>query len=186
MGDSHFDVAFICTGNRFRSPLAAALLSAETERLPVTTSSLGIVDLRSSTALPEALDVAGSFGLDLSEHRTRCISEVDLESVDLVLGFERAHVHAATVDGHARIEHTFTLPELVELLQAVRQPLQTSTVVERARGRIEAAHALRPPVFRSRRVSEIPDPLGRSASAQRRIAEEVRDFVSRLAAMLFR
>jgi protein-tyrosine phosphatase len=186
VADSHFDVAFVCTGNRFRSPLAAALLSAETDGLPLRTSSFGIVDLRSSTALPEALDVAESFGLDLSEHRTRCVTDADLEHVDLVLGFERTHVHSATVDGHAPIEHTFTLPELVELLQEVRQPLQASAAVERARGRIEAAHALRPPGFRSRRVPEIGDPLGRSASAQRRIAEEVRDLVSRLGAMLFR
>lgn len=183
---SYLDVAFVCTGNRFRSPLAAALLAARTADLPVRTSSVGVLDLGSATVLPEAVRLACSFGVDLSGHRTRCLNDVNLEPFDLILAFEWTHVHAAIVDGRARIERTFTLPELVGLLPGIATGSKAPSVpVERARGLIEAAHSLRPPGFRSSRMPEIPDPLGRPSTAQRRIAEEVRGLVNELAAMLF-
>jgi protein-tyrosine phosphatase len=184
--DTYFDVAFVCTGNRFRSPLAAALLSARTDGLPVRTSSVGILDLGSTTVLPEADRLGRSFGVVLSEHRTRSLNDVNLEPLDLVLAFEWTHVHAAIVDGRARIEQTFTLPELVGLLERLpRAPGAQSVPVVEARARVEAAHSLRPPGFRRTRSPEIPDPLGRSPSAQRRIGEEVRVLVDRLSRMLF-
>jgi protein-tyrosine-phosphatase len=183
---TYFDVAFVCTGNRFRSPLAAALLSARTDDLPVRTSSVGILDLGSTPALPEAVRLARSFGVDLSGHRTRCLSDVNLESLELVLAFEWTHVHAAIVDGHARIDRTFTLPELVGLLERLpRASGPQSVPVVQARARVEAAHSLRPRDFTRRRSPEIPDPLGRPPSEQRRIAEEVRVLVDGLSRMLF-
>ena len=183
---TYFDVAFVCTGNRFRSPLAAALLTARTADLPVRTSSVGILDLGSTTVLPEAVRLGSSFGVDLSGHRTRCLNDVNLEAFDLVLAFEWTHVHAAIVDGRARIEQTFTLPELVGLLEKLPHASGAQSVpVVQARARVEAAHSLRPPGFRRRRSPEIPDPLGRSPSAQRRIAEEVRVLVDGLSRMLF-
>lgn len=183
---TYFDVAFVCTGNRFRSPLAAALMAARTDDLPVRTSSVGVLDLGSTTVLPEADRLARSFGVDLSGHRTRCLNDANLESFDLVLAFEWTQVHAAIVDGGARIERTFTLPELVGLLERLPHgPEAHSTPVLQARARVEAAHSLRPPDFRRTRSPEIPDPLWRSSSAQRRIAEEVRMLVDDLSRLLF-
>jgi protein-tyrosine phosphatase len=179
------DIAFVCTGNRFRSPLAAALLAEETKDLPVAIASLGTLDLGAVPALPEAIELARSYGLDLSDHHSRNIAEVDLEPYDLVLGFEHVHVAGAVVDGGARVERTFTLPELVDLLDAIPGPPLQPEAVERARVRIRQAHAARPPDFRARAVPEIADPLGQTPPRQRETAGELRDLVIHLAKRLF-
>jgi protein-tyrosine phosphatase len=179
------DVAFICTGNRFRSPLAAALLAAQTDGSSVRASSAGILDLRATPALPEAVELGKRYGVDLSDHRTRCISTLNLAPFDLVLGFERTHVHAATVEGGASIERTFTLPELVALLRAVEDPTSRPVAAEQARERVKQANVQRPPGFRLKPIPELVDPIGRPPAVQRRIAEELRELIIALCALLF-
>ena len=136
-------------------------------------------------ALPEAIELATATGLDLSNHRARQLADVELSASDLVLGFERMHVRAAVVDGFAPIERTFTLPELVELLESIPEPSSRHDPVEQARNRIAQAHGLRSPDFRSSAVAEIADPLGRTAREQRRTAHELQELVGRLARALF-
>lgn len=179
-------VAFVCTGNRFRSPLAAALFAAGAgaEEVPLQVASLGTLELGPVPALPEALEVARSMGVDLSRHRARTVAGSNLERFELVLGFERAHVAAAVVDGGADRARTFTLPELVDLLEVIPDPPPGGPPHERARLRIREAHAARPPE-RNRPVPELADPLGRSPRAQREIANELRGLVSTLTQRLF-
>ena len=110
-----FEVVFVCSGNRFRSPLAEASLSQLTRGIPVRVTSVGTLDLGPKPVLSEALTLGRSLGLDLSEHRARALSGGSLEEADLVIGFERAHVSMAVVEAGARPERTFTMPELVEL-----------------------------------------------------------------------
>jgi protein-tyrosine phosphatase len=150
----------------------------------VVITSLGTLELGPVPALPEAVKIAERYGLDLSGHRARYIGDVDLEACDLVLGFERLHVAAAVVDGGARLERTFTLPELLHLLDAVPEPPRQAEAMERARARIQQAHAARPQDHRAA-VSEIADPLGKASAAQRRIAEELRALVADLSRQLF-
>ena len=78
-------VAFVCTGNRFRSPLAAALFAAGAgaEEVPVHVASLGTLELGPVPALPEALEVARSMGVDLSRHRARTVAGSNLERFEL-------------------------------------------------------------------------------------------------------
>jgi len=178
------EVAFVCTGNRFRSPLAAALLAEEADEL-AEVCSLGVLKLGPAPALPEAVDLAKTFGIDLAGHRARDLDQLNLESFDLVLGFERMHVRAAVVDAFARIERTFTLPELVELIESIPEPSSRHDPVEQARNRVAQAHGLRSPDFRSSAVAEIADPLGRTAREQRRTAHELQELVGRLAWALF-
>lgn len=140
-------------------------------------SSFGTLDLGPVPALPEAVALAGELGLDLSGHRARHLA--DLEDQDLVVGFERGHVAAAVVDAGAAVERTFTLSELVELLNRLSAPPGD------ARGRIAEAHATRPPDFRGRPLLEIRDPLGLAPPAQRAIARAVQEEVADLAAALF-
>ena len=186
MAEPTVDVAFICTGNRFRSPLAAALFSAEADGLPVRASSLGVLDLGPVDALAEAVTIGRSLGVDLSGHQTRCLRQVDLEPLDLIVGFEWAHVQAAIVAGRAPIERTFTLPELVGLLRDLPESEPEATPAENVRARVQQAHELRPAGFMTRRPPEIPDPLGKPSSTQKRIADDVRELVTELAQRLFR
>jgi protein-tyrosine-phosphatase len=147
--------------------------------------SLGTLELGPVPALPEAVKIAESYGLDLSGHRAQNVARGHLEACDLVLGFERMHVAAAVVDGGARLERTFTLPELLDLLDAIPEPPRQAEAMKQARARIERAHTGRPHDYRVNAVPEIADPLGKTPVAQRRIAEELRALVTDLSRRLF-
>jgi protein-tyrosine phosphatase len=181
-----FEVTFICTGNRFRSPLAAALLEAERRDLPLRISSFGTLELASPPALPEAIAIGSRFGVDLGEHRSRSLVGRRLADADLVLGFERAHVAYAVVDAGAPRERTFTLPELAQLLGDAREPpVEAATEIDRARARIAAAHAARTTAG-TRKVPELADPLGRSRAEQERIGNELQELLVSVTRRLFR
>ena len=182
---SELGVAFVCTGNRFRSPLAAGLFAQQTQGLPVDIASLGTLHLGSEPALPEAIEIGRGLGLDLETHRARSLVGVDLRPFDLVLGFERKHLLASVVDANATIERSFTLPELVELLRHIPGPPLPTDLVERARVRVRQAHLARPPGFRDRPMAELTDPLGKTIAAQREIAGEIARMISELAHGLF-
>jgi len=151
----------------------------------VRIASLGTLDLGRRPALPEAIEIAETLGLDLSGHRARGLAAVELTPFDLVLGFERRHVRTAVVDAGARRERTFTLPELVDLLHAIPGPPLPSDPVERARVRVRQAGAARPPDFRDAPVAELGDPLGLTMAEQRRTADDLAMLVSLLAERLF-
>ncbi len=179
-----FEAVFVCTGNRFRSPIADAVLRREVGDLPVHVHSLGTLDLGVVPALPEAVAEGARLRLDLAAHRARPVLGADLAAADLVVGFERMHVVTAVVDAAARIEHTYTLPELVELLEQLDQQAGLDPL-ERARWAIDRAAALRPRDPRTDSLPELADPLGGTPTVFRSTADRVHDLTVRLAAGLF-
>ena len=178
-----FQVAFVCTGNRFRSPLAAALFARASGDVPLHIESLGTLDLGSVPVLPEAAAAADGLGIDLSQHRARGIVPASLKDCDLVVGFERAHLAAAVIEGGAPRGRTFTLPELVELLDHADQRTDGETI-DRARRSIAAADSVRRGLDRTR-LPEVQDPLGRSSGEQAAIARLVESLTVSLARALF-
>ena len=179
-----FEVVFVCTGNRFRSPLAAAIFRQAVAPLPVEVWSLGTLDLSPGAALPEAVVLGSEWGVDLREHRSGVLADADLSHVDLVIGFERTHVITATVEGRSRRERTFTLPELVGLLDRVARPVADDPF-DTGQRRLELAAGLRPTDPLQIGQPELDDPLGLPATEQRRIAEAIDDLTRRLAEALF-
>jgi protein-tyrosine phosphatase len=167
-----FEVVLICTGNRFRSPLAEGQIRSLAGAAPIRVSSLGLVELGPVRPLAEALAEAERFELDISGHRARALHGQDLSGTDLVLGFERLHLATAVVDANAVRDRTFTLPELAELLDEI-DPRGRGDVVERARRVVGLAAEAR----RSRGVEpllpEIPDPWGGTPEVYRETAERV-------------
>jgi protein-tyrosine phosphatase len=180
--DRPFELVVLCTGNRVRSPVAEGFLRVLLEGLPVRLSSAGLLDLGPVPALPETVTTAAELGLDLSEHRAQCVGEADLSGVDLVVGFEQRHVATAVVDAHAEREKTFTIVDLVDLLERVLPPREEDPAA-RAREAVSRAAALRQ--GRTDPPAEIPDPLGGSAALYRTTIERVRDLSERLAIGLF-
>lgn len=177
-----FSVAFVCTGNRFRSPLAAALFE-RAGGAHVEVRSLGTLELGSVPVLPEAAAVGSRLGIDLSDHRASRVAPGSLAELDLVVGFERAHVATAVIEGGAPRERTFTLPELVELLDARDEPVG-GTASERARAAIARAEVLRR-TRNSSKLPEVKDPLGRSEGEQEEIGQQVERLTLALARSLF-
>src|SRR5579864_540531 len=120
---ARFRVAFVCTGNRFRSALAETAFRVAARDLPVDVASYGTLDVGSVGPLPQALRAAEAYGLELSGHVARPLATADLAD-SLVVGFERQHAVAAVELAGAVPERTFLLQELVDLLDSL--PLHLS------------------------------------------------------------
>jgi protein-tyrosine phosphatase len=177
-----FDVVFVCTGNRFRSPIAAATFAVATRGQPVRVRSFGTLELAGAPALPEAVTLSAAEGLDLSVHRSCSLDGVDLREADLVVGFESKHIARAVVDARAARERSFLLGELVEALEADALP-DGADPLARARRGVAAAEARRGTVGAA--PPPIPDPYGGTPADYERAAERVRDLTLRLAEALF-
>jgi protein-tyrosine phosphatase len=177
-------VAFVCSGNRARSPLAETLLLQKVDPGRVTVSSFGTLDLGNRRALAEAIKVGRSLGVDLSHHRSRPLSPGSLRAMDLVVGFEPAHVSTAIAKGGAREEQTFMLLELPELLAGVA-PVELPAGVEGSRRLIEL-------MDHHRRVRTdgpspaLPDPYGEPRHVMAETARLIDATLSHLASELFR
>ena len=183
MGSSdEFGVVVICSGNRFRSPLAEAVLRRAAEGFQVRVRSFGTMDLPSGRVLPEALELAPGYGLDLTFHRSQPLAGQDLSEADLVIGFEQSHVSRAVVDSGARRERTFLITELVAALDETAQPAEDG-VVERARAVVRQADEERKAAHRI--PQEIADPIGGPEAGYRRTADEVYRLTTRVAERLF-
>lgn len=176
-------MAFVCTGNRFRSVIAEAAFRSATEGLPVSVSSYGTLDLGPAEPLPGALREAEALGLQITTHVARSLAAADLSKSSLVLGFELEHAVAAVEVGGARLEHTFLLPELVQLLDRVGV-IRREDPVEQANENLVRAQAGRNGEAR-RGVAEIEDPLGLADDAQHAIAQAVYSNTDMLAKQLF-
>jgi protein-tyrosine-phosphatase len=179
-----FSLTFVCTGNRFRSPLAEAFVRRLTLGLPVTADSYGTLSLEDAPPLPEAVEIALSCGISLSDHRTRYLNKASLEDVDLVLGFEPAHVQQAVVDAHAPRDRSFTVRDFVPLLSFAGVAAPREEVVKRARSVVAAA---------GERLAESPnppmrsmrDPFGGPWKLYRQTASDIRELTITLVESLF-
>jgi protein-tyrosine phosphatase len=180
-----FEILFVCTGNRCRSPIAEEQLRQLSKGLPVKVGSVGLLDLGLAPALPEVLEVGRSVGLDLSSHRARHLASVDLSNVDLLVGLERSHVAAAVVEAEVPYEKAFTLKEIVRLLRSVDPPREASDSVQRARALVRAAHELRQKDTAFVPGEDIEDPFGGPRQAYVEMAHTVGELCRALIGALF-
>jgi protein-tyrosine phosphatase len=82
-------ILFVCTANRFRSPIAASFFTQEVHRhgqeADIQASSAGTWTTPGQSATLEAIQYAKDHQIDLSFHRSRLISEALLSQTNLVL-----------------------------------------------------------------------------------------------------
>jgi len=109
-------IAFVCTRNRFRSPLAAAIFQRELaiRKIPGEWSILSagswVDDLMPPT--PEAFTEAAKRELDISSHITQGIETLDLDSIDLFLVMEQGQKESILLDFPNLRDRIFLLGEL--------------------------------------------------------------------------
>jgi len=186
MSSDVFRIVVLCTGNRFRSPLAEHVLRHEAAGLPVEVESFGLLQLDRVGVLPELVDYAVRSGIEVSDHRSRPLARGSLAAVDLVLGFERIHLAEAVITGGASLERTFTLPELAALVGSASPREGSGGFVGQARATINDASERRVADPRHSAVPEIADPIGQPVSVAAEIAERVHRLSIELAGSLFR
>ena len=181
-----FTIYFVCTGNRCRSPFAAAIMARLTAARGVTVRSAGVLEIPGEASPSATVAAAERFDVDLGGHVSVPLSRVNLSDADLVLGFERRHVAAAVVEGGAAPDRTFNLIELASLLPEGGSPEGAATdPFERARGLIAAAHRRRVQTARFVPGEEVLDPIGLPLNAHVEMAEQVQDLCKLVAEKLF-
>ncbi len=107
-------IALVCTGNTCRSPMAETLLREQIRTRKgsedaVRVLSAGVAASTGSGASPQAVEVMGGRGLDLTGHSSRPLDDAVMNVADLVLTMTRGHrdaILAAWPDMHDRV---FTL-----------------------------------------------------------------------------
>lgn len=177
-------ILVVCTGNVCRSPLAEGFLRhALAERLRgevPEVSSAGTVGWDGSGAMPESVRAGAERGLDVSSHVARRLTAEDLERTDLMVGMAREHREAAAELHRGAASRSFTLKELVRLLDELPADLDPASpdIV----GRVGAAAELRRNGFSGNEWDEdVVDPLGMPLSSYRAVAWELQEWTQRLA-----
>jgi len=184
-------ILVVCTGNICRSPLAEGFLRQLLESRfagdgPVV-SSAGTAGWDGSPAHPETVQAARQRDIDLSVHVARRLLRPQLEVADLVLGMAGEHRSASARLSPRTAGRTFTLKELVRLLEEL-PPLEAGTAFDPGamRRRVAQAEELRRSGFVGNALDEdVSDPLGFGPETFRAVAWELHDWCSRLVDGLF-
>jgi protein-tyrosine phosphatase len=181
-------ILVVCTGNICRSPIAEGLLKAELARrfgdgAPQVTSA-GTAGWEGSPATPEGIGAAGELGVDIAGHRARRVRGEMTRDADLIVCMAGEHRDRLTMQLPELAGRTFTLKELVRLLEP-QPPASPDPSPWTMAPRIARAHALRQSDPGTHPDEDIADPLGQPMEAYRAIAWELEDWISRLAVGLY-
>ena len=109
-------ILFVCTANRFRSPIAEIAFATESNKRKIdrylTISSAGTWTMDGLPATTEAQEEAVTHGLNLTLHKSRVITKKILTQADLVLVMEHNHKEAIIQ------EFPFSAPKVFLLSEA--------------------------------------------------------------------
>jgi len=111
-------VLFVCTGNQYRSPIAAAAFLEQVNRdgraADWQVSSAGTWTPSGRRAPKNAVELARLFGLGIDGHVTRILDKGILEDADLVLVMEKGHQEAIQIEFPFANEKVYLLSQVVE------------------------------------------------------------------------
>lgn len=111
-------VLFVCTANRFRSPLASAFFRKALQDSAVmdawTVDSAGTWASPRLPVLPEVSLIARKYQLDLARHRSKPVTETLLALHDLTLVMEAGHREALQMEFPRFNARVYLLSQAVE------------------------------------------------------------------------
>jgi low molecular weight protein-tyrosine phosphatase len=184
-------ILVVCTGNICRSPLAEGLLRQALDlRFPSggpTVASAGTSGWEGSPAHPDTVRAALERDVDLSGFLARRLVRDHLEEADLILAMAVEHRSAMRQVFPEGAPRTFTLKELVRLLEALYPaPPAEAFDPDDLRRRVAEADALRRSIGPVQPLDEdVVDPLGLSLETFRAVGWELAEWSNRLVAGLF-
>lgn len=88
-------ILMVCTGNICRSPMAEVLLKhiwPESSEESLEVNSAGTHALYGHEATPEAIQAMNEYGIDLTRHRARLLTNRMLREANLILVMEQFHI----------------------------------------------------------------------------------------------
>jgi protein-tyrosine-phosphatase len=110
-------VLFVCTGNRYRSPIAAAafryMVANTTSASLWKIDSAGTWTIPGLPPVPTAIAAAEALGLDITHHISCLLVKEDLGNYNLVLVMEAGHKEAIVCQSPTKSDRVFLLSEVV-------------------------------------------------------------------------
>ena len=179
-------ILVVCTGNVCRSPIAAGFLASGLERRFGSAAprvvSAGTHGWDGSGAMPESVRAAAEREVDISGHLARKLTIADIEGADLILGMAGEHREAVVAAEPGAAARTFTLKELVRLLEALPPASGRGTIDRDAlRDRLAAADEASREGFEGNPHDEdVADPLGMPEASFRAVAWDLDEWCTRL------
>ncbi len=181
-------ILIVCTGNVCRSPIAEGLLRrALAVRLGSdvpSVSSAGTAGWEGSGAQPGSIEAAADRGVDITDHVARQLTREQVLAADLVLGMAVEHRTAVARVVPEAASRTFTLKELVRLLEALPEPDPSEPDPSdgtRLANRVHQADTLRRNGFEGNPFDEdVVDPLGHPPQTFHAVAWELDGWCTRL------
>lgn len=179
----------VCTGNVCRSPIAEGLLrNAMRARFGgdhPAVSSAGTQGLEGRPAMPDSVAAATERGVDIAGHVARALSPSMVDDATLVVTMAHEHNDEIARFGADAQAKTFTLKEVVRLLESL-PPVPEGAGADTLASRRDAADAARRAGFTGNPADDdIADPLGLPLDTYRAVAWELDEWVRRLDAGLF-
>jgi protein-tyrosine phosphatase len=177
-------ILVVCTGNICRSPIAEGLLRgalvARFGTLAPNVASAGTFGMEGSGARAESVRAAAERGVDISGHVAREITGTMVEHATLVVTMAGEHRDAIARFSPDTAHKTFTLKELVRLLESlpnVAPGVAPDALLKRA----AEAEAKRENGFAGNPHDlDVADPLGMPIDSYRAIAWELDEWTTRL------
>jgi protein-tyrosine phosphatase len=179
-------ILVVCTGNICRSPMAEGFLRRDLERRfgqkAPGVSSAGVGAWDGTEVTDGSRIAAAERGTDIAGHRARMVTAELVRQADLVLCMAAEHRWAIEELAPDAASRTFTLKELVRLLES--SPANGSAPSLRAR--VADAAETRARGFAGNPSDEdVADPLGQPLEAYRGVAWELDELTRRLDTGLF-
>jgi protein-tyrosine phosphatase len=182
-------VLVICTGNICRSPIAEGMLRrALSGRLGAdapSVDSAGTQGWEGSGAQPGSVAAAAEREIDISGHVARLLTREMIGGADLILAMAGEHRDFVRAVDPGALARTFTLKELVRLLDALPAAAPRADAGSLA-DRVREADELRRGGFSGNpHDQDVADPLGQPQDVYRAIAWELDVWIDRLIEGLF-